>query len=108
RFLSGNRYTRGIRSQDLGVPLGQGPTTIYAEQRGSRRLPEVSILDLRLEKKFRISRTSLGVFVDLFNVFNDNKATSVYTISSNPGIKFETMQSIMDPRILRIGARFEW
>lgn len=108
RFLSGNRYTRGIRSQDLGVSLGQGPTTIYAEQRGSRRLPEVSILDLRLEKKFRISRTSLGVFVDLFNVFNDNKATSVYTISSNPGIKFETMQSIMDPRILRIGARFEW
>ena len=108
RFLSGNRYTRQIRSQDLGVSLGQGPTTIYAEQRGSRLLPEVSILDLRLEKKFRISRTSLGVFVDLFNVFNDNKATSVYTISSNPGIKFETMQSIMDPRILRIGARFEW
>ncbi|MDD8032144.1 MAG: TonB-dependent receptor, partial [Acidobacteriota bacterium] len=111
RFLSGRRYTRQIRSTDiLGADddLNQGTVTIYAEERGSRQLPEVAILDLRLEKKFRISRTSLGIFVDIFNVFNDNKATGVYAISGHPTIEFESMQSIMDPRIIRIGARFEW
>ncbi|HRD02453.1 MAG TPA: TonB-dependent receptor [Candidatus Saccharicenans sp.] len=111
RFMSGRRYARAIRSRDiLGADndLDQGMVTIYAEPSGSRGLPEVAILDLRIEKWFKISRTSFGIFADFFNVFNDSKATSVYTISSNPSIKFGTMQSIMDPRILQLGCRFIW
>lgn len=108
RYLSGQRYTRRVRSGDIGLNLAQGTETIYAEERGSRGLPDLAILDLRLEKAFRIGQTTFAVFGDCFNVFNDNKATGVYSISSNPNIEFEKMQSIQDPRIFQIGARFEW
>lgn len=108
RYLSGQRYTRSIRSVDLELNLSQGTETIYAEERGSRGLPDLAILDLRLEKEFRIGQTSFSVFGDAFNVFNDGKATGVYSISSNPNIEFEKMESIQNPRIFQIGARFEW
>lgn len=109
RYLSGGRYTRQIRYKDItGTELNQGNVTIYAEPRGSRRLPDLMILDLRLEKRFKIYRTTFSVFVDMFNVFNCNLATSVNAISSHPTIPFNQMLSIHDPRIFRLGARFEF
>ncbi|MDD8021351.1 MAG: TonB-dependent receptor [Acidobacteriota bacterium] len=119
RLMSGRRYARAITSTFFvddtlpeGTPwqtdLSQGGTTIYAEPSGSRALPEVAILDLRIEKRFRISRTSFGIFADIFNVFNDSRATSLTTVSNNTSIAFRTIQSITDPRILQLGCHFEW
>lgn len=106
RYLSGMRYTRQVNSADLGVPLSQGSASINAETRGSRELPAQAILDMRLEKSFRFNKYRIGVFVDIFNVFNENKATGVQVRSSSPAIKFGEMTSIQDPRIFRLGARF--
>lgn len=108
RYLSGQRWTRAIRSVDLGVPLAQGTTTILAETRGDRGLPDLSILDLRIEKEFRIRTLTLGFFVDAFNVFNSNKATAFQSISSNPAVNFGEMTGIESPRMLRLGARFQF
>jgi len=108
RFLSGQAWTRTVTSDYLGLALSQGSTTINAEERGSRKLPDVSILDLRLEKAFKFKPVTLRVFADVFNVFNVGKATGVNGNSSHPSIPFEEMSSITDPRVLRLGAKIEF
>jgi len=82
--------------------------TIYAEERGSRRLPDVTLLDLRLEKTFKISNVTLSAFADCFNVFNSGYAASVWTNSSNPTYEFERMMTINNPRVFQLGARIEF
>ncbi len=108
RYLSGQRYTRKINSTDLGLELNQGDVTIFAEKRGSHGLPAVNVLDLRLEKTVRVRNLALSVFVDGFNVFNANRATAVEDLSSNASRVFGRMTSIQNPRIFRLGAKFEF
>ncbi len=114
RYLDGTRWARVIRSYDLGLSLPQGTVSIYAEKRGSRKLPPLKILDLRVEKTFNIAGRKLGLFVDVFNVLNANTATSVWTQSSRSTtvagkrVYFGQHTAIMDPRIARLGIRFEF
>lgn len=108
RFLSGQRYTRYVRSQDLGLSLGQGPTSVRAEQRGSRGYPDLAILDLKVEKAFKVGPVNIRAFVDIFNVLNGNKATGVTTTSGHPTLVFEEMTDIQNPRIFRLGAKIEF
>jgi hypothetical protein len=108
RYYSGRRYTRQVRSQDVGLSLAQGPTTINAEERGARGYPALTILDLHLEKAFKIGPVNIRAFVDIFNVLNSNKATGVVTTSGHPSLVFEEMTSIENPRIFRLGAKIEF
>ena len=116
RYLDGQRWTRVIRSVDLGLTLNQGTTTIYAEPRGSRKMPPLSMLDLRLEKRFNLPRKAgtISFFVDIFNVFNVAIPTSVWsrssstTIINNKVVQFGDLTAITDPRIFRLGFRYEF
>ncbi|HLP59137.1 MAG TPA: hypothetical protein VK186_09915, partial [Candidatus Deferrimicrobium sp.] len=108
RYLSGQRYTRTVRSSYYGINLNQGATTVLAEKRGSRGLPAELILDLKVEKAFQLGSINIRAFVDIFNVFNDNKALSVETMSNHPTLIFENMVTIQDPRIFRLGAKIEF
>jgi hypothetical protein len=108
RWLSGQRYTREVRSDDLGVALSQDPETIYAESRGNYGYPDLVILDLKLEKAFKVGPVTLRAFVDIFNVFNSGKVTEYYTVSSNPAIPWQDIEDIQDPRIFRLGAKIEF
>jgi hypothetical protein len=108
RYLSGERYTRTARSSYYGVPLNQGATTIFAEKRGSRALPAEFILDLKVEKAFKLGPINIRAFVDIFNVLNNNKATSVEVMSNHPTLIFENMVTIQNPRIFRLGAKIEF
>jgi outer membrane receptor protein involved in Fe transport len=115
RFLGGRRYQRQIRSIDYGLDLNQGTVTNYAEKRGTRQYPDLSILDLHLEKMFKIGKIRLSLFADIFNVFNINTATSLWstsssgtTINSIP-VNFGDTDDIYDPpRIFRLGTRIEF
>ncbi len=111
RYLSGGTWTRVITSRNLGVTVSQSRTgtTINAEERGARRLPDTVRLDLRLEKTFKIANFTLSAFADCFNVFNQGIATSVWTNSSNQATyKFERMMTINAPRMFQLGARIEF
>jgi hypothetical protein len=108
RYYSGQRYTRQVVSTDLGVPVNQGQAIINAEPKGDRMLPALVILDLRIEKSFRLGGTSFSIFADAFNIFNGNTATAVQTRSSSPALVFEEMTAIQDPRTFRLGFRFEF
>ncbi len=108
RFISGRRYDRRVRSQDFGISLGQGNRTIKAEPRGSRGYPDLFIVDIKFEKAFKLGPVNIRAFVDIFNIFNGNKATEYYLISSHPTLEFEEMEDIQDPRIFRFGAKIEF
>lgn len=110
RFLSGQPYDRWVRSIDLYDELSTNEE-VRAEPRGSYLLPDLSILDLRLEKVFRFGeRLSLRVFCDIFNLFNANKASEVqeYSSYSTDQVKFQDMTDIQNPRYFRFGAKVEF
>lgn len=108
RYLSGEKYARTVRNTYYGINLNQGPTVVFAEKRGSRTEPPEVLLDLKVEKAFKVGPVNIRAFVDIFNVFNDNKATSVQTMSNHPTLIFENMVTIQNPRIFRLGAKVEF
>jgi hypothetical protein len=115
RMLAGRRYQRLIRSIDFGLDLNQGTATVNAEERGTRKYPDLSILDLHLEKMFKIGKIRLSLFADVFNVFNINTATSIWARSSSGTtingipVNFGDLDDIYDPpRIFRLGSRIEF
>ncbi len=109
RYLSGGTYARTVTAKYLGVSVSQSTSpVVYAEERGSRRLPDAVRLDLRLEKSFKISNVTLSAFADCFNVFNQGVATSVWANSSYKLYDFERMLTINDPRMFQLGARIEF
>jgi len=120
RALDGQRYARTVRSLDLGVSLAQGNTSIYAEPRGTRSLPWLTMVDLRVEKTFRLPAKigQFGVFCDIFNATNVAIATSVHTTSSSPTtisiggvshiVQFGEATALTDPRIFRLGVRYSF
>ena len=119
RYLDGNHWARVIRSQDFaGLTLNQGNTSIFAEKRGSRKYPSLNILDIHLEKTFRLPGKlgQLGIFADVFNILNINTTTGINTVSSYPyvvvnnqNVPFGGTTGIYSPpRVLRLGGRFEF
>ncbi len=109
RSMSGRRYTRQVRSQDLGLDLDGGNATIYGEERGNSGFDALTLMDLRLEKSFKFgTRFSVAVFADCFNVFNASTVDDVYTTSSNDAKEYGLVEGIIDPRIFRLGAKIQW
>jgi hypothetical protein len=73
RYNSGYAWGRTIRVFDLA----QGLEFARVEPRGTRRLPAVNVLDLRVEKPFGLPKSAarLGLFIDVFNVANQEPPT---------------------------------
>jgi outer membrane receptor protein involved in Fe transport len=100
QLISGRTYTLEGR-----IPRSVDPnrSVIFLEPRGSNRYPTSSILDLRVEKTFKLGdKTKLGLLVDVFNLFNQGIVTSYDTMSTS----FEEILSISYPRAIRAGLRF--
>ena len=84
--------------------LNYGSAIIKAEP-FVNRTPNITLLDVRTEKTFRLSRVRLTGFFDVYNVFNTNAAQALTTSSGGSWLRPTT---ITGPRILRIGARVDW
>ena len=101
-----------VRSQS-GTPfartfvrtLNYGNATIKAEPIATNRTANVTLVDFRTEKAFRIASARVMGFFDVYNVFNTNAEQAVTT---NSGASWLRPASITSPRILRLGARLEW
>lgn len=79
---------------------------IFAEERGARRLPTQTNLDLRAEGRFTVGRATVRVALDVFNIFNSGTVTNVETEDdpfSDEDNAFETVRDIRFPRNLRLG-----
>ena len=85
--------------------LNYGTATIKAEPIAANRTPDVSIVNLRTEKAFRINAVRIMGLFDVYNIFNTN-AEQTLTVSS--GSFWRRPAAITGPRVLRIGARQDW
>ncbi len=106
------RVTPFLRHQS-GQPFGRtvsadltyGRVPILTEPIGMRRMDNVTLLDARVEKLFRLaSGQRVAGFVDIFNLFNTNpEQTAIWSSEA-----FLRPVSIVAPRILRVGMKLEW
>ena len=108
----GVRITPFLRHQS-GQPFGRtlagavpGVNRILAEPIGTRRMDHLTSLDLRVEKGFQLpGQGRIAAFIDVFNFFNANPAQNVNWVS---GASFLRPLTIVPPRLVRIGAKFDW
>jgi hypothetical protein len=103
RYMTGQAWGRVA----FVTGFTQGQQRIRIEPQGTRRAPAINKLDLRLEKTFRLGATTLGVFGDIFNVWNQGVPNSDIgdAINPNSGAAFGLPNVWIDPRMLRIGVR---
>ena len=103
-------YLRHQSGQPFGrtfsTPLNYGNIRMLAEPMDTRRMDTITILDLRLEKGFRLAAgRRVAGFVDGFNLINANPEETATWIS---GPSFLRRLNIVAPRIVRIGTKLEW
>jgi hypothetical protein len=115
RLESGDRYTKQIFLDPDIDPDGTGmwwenDIMIFAEPRGSNKLPAFKVLNLRAEKFFRFGdNMRLAVLVDVFNVFNWNTVTWVENqLSPWSDYQFGFVWDIQNMRTWKLGFRFEF
>jgi outer membrane receptor protein involved in Fe transport len=77
---------------------------IFALPRGSNRLPDRNIVDIRLEKMFSVYRGQLRFTVDAFNLFNTAYPLAVVDLFENQNFGSPTLFSA--PREIRVGVRY--
>ncbi len=126
RYLTGIAYAAYQRfgSRDINYPRSSGRSP-FIEPRGDRRVPSLSLLDLRLEKEFRLGEGNgvLGIYADVKNIFNSGTASdvnarypraSVAQFDEATGaaefldIEFEAPTALVFPRRWFIGARWSF
>jgi hypothetical protein len=84
----------------LGDPTGSG-------KYGDERLPAFYELDLRIEKAFRVSdKARVTIGIDSFNAFNNAVVLSRQDLMTST--IFGRPTSILNPRLFRFGARFDF
>jgi len=91
-------------SRDQTGGLSSGDRTVSIETIGSRRQETYMNLDLRLEKRFPLGGAygDIGIVFDIFNVMNADTVTAIFNRVPN----FGAIQAIVNPRTLRLGARW--
>jgi hypothetical protein len=102
--LSGTFESRSGASYARTASFSGGKTipsiTLNVEPFGSERLPEINLVNLRLDKSIPLAtKTRLSVRANVYNAFNANPATAVTTLS---GTSFGIPTAILLPRIFEL------
>ena len=91
-----------------GDPLGH-KTVLIAPQVDTYRLPAVTSLDGRLEKKFTFGQAKVALDFDVFNLLNAGTTLGrQYDARLTGPTGFGQVLEIMNPRIARVGVRFSF
>lgn len=73
RYFSGSPWQRSLTvffpDEVNGFAPASGSVGIDAEPNGLQRRPAESVMDVRLEKEFKVGRGTLGIWLEVFNVF---------------------------------------
>jgi hypothetical protein len=117
RALSGRPYTpfEQFASSVINFPATSAGRRVLLEPRGTRRRDSENILDLRLEKIFRIGagKNRLAVYADITNAFNNDTITTVQVrvpelVIGNETVAFESPTGVIAPRQATFGARWSF
>ena len=82
------------------VTLTRASQTVPLSQRGDERLPNVTLIDLRISRAFRFGSRSITPQLDIFNIAN---AASVVALNAAVGNTYLAASEILAPRIIRLG-----
>ena len=93
---------------DVAAPAGQPipNITLRTEPIGARRLPDINLLHMRIEKAIHMSGgRKLALRLNIFNVTNINTEQSITQLS---GVNFGRPGGVLPPRIAEIGAEYSF
>ena len=92
-----------VPAEITNIPEG---TTVFLEPRGNRgRLPDVTLLDMRAQKDFKLgSQVRVSAFADLLNVFNSDVYEDVVTSRVTAPTYYWPLAPV-DPRRVMLGAK---
>ena len=91
-----------------GDPLGR-KTVLLVPNVDDFRLPAVTSLDGRLEKRFTFGSAKIVLDFDVFNLFNAGTVLGKqYDARLEGATGFDQVLEIMNPRIARLGVRFSF
>jgi outer membrane receptor protein involved in Fe transport len=105
-FQSGRAWARRSRiaEPDLGFPTA--PEINIEERDGGRRVPDQSMLDLRLQKNFSLGeQTRFSLFADALNLFNTSANQGVLSRFVDQTETFGVPGDFILPRRLMLGAK---
>ena len=89
-----------------GDANARNKNVLLVEDSGEKRLPSVMSVDLRVGKEFAFQRVRFNVDVDVFNAFNASTILGrQYNLVSTQA---NNVLEIMNPRVLRLGLRFNF
>ena len=104
---TGRFYSRQVRVSGLGFP--SAPTINMEANTGARRVAATNSIDLRAQKDFAMpgSRASLGAFLDVLNLSNDDTYEGVgSTLGTSSAFGVPTRY--IAPRRGMVGAKIRW
>ena len=86
-----------------------GTKQVLVTDISKHRLPTVTTFDVRVGKAFRFQRAAFNVDLDVFNLFNKGTVLGrQYNLRSTGATGFNQVLEIMNPRIARVGLRFNF
>ena len=96
-----------FRSQvSTADPNSRLKSVLLVDDVGENRLPSVTSLDARIGKEFAFNRVRFNVDIDVFNVLNENVVLGrQYDLRVTTA---DQVLEIMNPRVLRLGLRFNF
>ena len=108
----GTQFSPMMRAQS-GQPFGRtfvatmnyGTQRVLAEPLGTQHQDLVAIADLRVERLFPFGSRKLSAQLDFYNLFNSNPEDF---ISWAAGASYLRPSSVIPPRIVRFGLKFDW
>jgi outer membrane receptor protein involved in Fe transport len=104
KLQSGRQWGRSLA---VTLPVA-GSETIRVEPVDANRAPSVGIVDLRIDKSFRFPKGQrVTGYIDVFNALNANPPITFRTATATNG-SFKEITALLDPRILRLGIRYEF
>jgi hypothetical protein len=105
QYFSGMPETTTVRVSSNTARLTQVNQTLTVEPRGTRRLPDVTLVDLNLTKVWRRGNFVFEPRVDIFNVLNSSAITLRLT---ELGPAYGRASEILAARLIRAGANIRW
>jgi hypothetical protein len=92
------------------APFERPALTVPIDPRGTDTFPAQFKLDLRADKQFELNRGwgTLGLVFDIFNVFNDDAVVSYRSTRVEFPETFFEPSRIIQPRIWRLGLRWQF
>jgi hypothetical protein len=94
------------RSVATADPIAPRKDILVVENVDDFRLPSVTSLDFRVGKEFAFNRARLNFDLDIFNLLNSSTVLGrQYNLTATTA---NNVQEIMNPRILRLGVRFNF